>query len=96
MTGGPGPPPPPPLTKISGSAHVLIQILSYCCFIYAGMPYNDYYLGLFWKSLALMTGCILYQLKVLSVKLGGVMCQNSQLSIWNLIISQGIWNLKTV
>ena len=28
------------------------------------------------KSLALMTGCILYQLKVLSVKLGGVMCQN--------------------
>ena len=72
MTDGPG----PPLTKIPGSAHVLIQILSYCCFIYAGMPYNNYYLGLFWKSLALMTGCILYQLKVLSVKLGGVMCQN--------------------
>ena len=68
MTDGPGP--PPPLTN------VLIQILSYCCFIYAGMPYNDYYLELFWKSLALMTGCILYQLKVLSVKLGGVMCQN--------------------
>ena len=47
-----------------------------------------------------MTGCILYQLKVLSVKLGGVMCQNSDskyhLSIWNLIISQGIWNLKTI
>ena len=38
------------------------------------MPYNNYYLGLFWKSLA--TGCILYQLKVLSVKLVGVMCQN--------------------
>ena len=79
MTDGPGPPPPPPpppLTKIPGSAHVLIQILSYCCFIYTGMPYNNYYLGLFWKSLALMTGCILYQLKVLSVKLGGVMCQN--------------------
>ena len=33
MTDGPGPPPPPPLTKIPGSAHVLIQILSYCCFI---------------------------------------------------------------
>ena len=36
----------------------------------------------------------LYQLKVLSVKLGGVMCQNSDsnrhLSIWKLIISQGI------
>ena len=30
----------------------------------------------FLKSLALMTSCILYQLKVLSVKLGGVMCQN--------------------
>ena len=66
MTDGPG---PHPLTKIPGSAHVLIQILSYCCFIYAGMPYNNYYLGLFWKSLALMTSCILYQLKVLSVKL---------------------------
>ena len=26
-----------------------------------------------------MTGCILYQLKVLSVKLGGVMCQNLDL-----------------
>ena len=47
-----------------------------------------------------MTGSILYQLKVLIVKLGGVICQNSdqtsQLPIWNLIISQGIWNLKTV
>ena len=75
MTDGPGPP-PPPLTKIPGSAQVLIQILSYCCFIYAGMPYNNYYLGFFWKRLTLMTGCILYQLKVLSVKLGGVMCQN--------------------
>ena len=38
--------------------------------------HSSYYLGLFWKSLALMTGCILYQLKVLSVKLGGVMSQN--------------------
>ena len=73
MTDGPG---PHPLTKIPGSAHVLIQILGYCCFIYAEMPYNNYYLGLFWKSLALMTSCILYQLKVLSVKLGGVMCQS--------------------
>ena len=60
------------------------------------MPYDNYSLGLFLKSLALMTGCILYQLKVLSVKLGGVMCQNLGLSIWNFIISQGIWNLKTV
>ena len=68
MTDGPG---PHPLTKIPGYAHVLIQILSYCCFIYAGMPYNNYYLGLFWKSLALID-----QLKVLSVKHGGVMCQN--------------------
>ena len=75
MKDGPGTP-PPPLTKIPGSEHVLIQILSICCFIYAGMPYYNYYLGLFLKSLALMTGCILYQLKVLSVKLGGVMCQN--------------------
>ena len=33
------------------------------------MPYDNYSLGLFLKSLALMTGCILYQLKVLSVKL---------------------------
>ena len=31
---------------------------------------------IFLKSLARMTSCILYQLKVLSVKLGGVMCQN--------------------
>ena len=67
MTDGPGPP-PYPLTKIPGSAHVLIQILSYCCFIYAGMPYNNCW-GLFLKRIALMTGCILYQLKVLSVKL---------------------------
>ena len=43
-----------------------------------------------------MTGCILYQLKVLSVKLGGVMCQNSDSKFWNLIICQGIWNLKTI
>ena len=43
------------------------------------MPYNNYYLGLFLKSFGLMTGCILYQLKVLSVKLGGVMCQNLDL-----------------
>ena len=71
-TDGPGPPPPLyPLTKIPGSAHVLIQILSYCCFIYAGMPYNNCW-GLFLKRIALMTGCILYQLKVLSVKLWGV------------------------
>ena len=69
MTYGPG---PHPLTKIPGSA----QILGYCCFIYAEMPYNNYNLGLFWKSLALMTSCILHQLRVLSVKLGGVMCQN--------------------
>ena len=76
MKDGPGPPyPPPPLTKIPGSAHALIQILSYCCFIYAGMPYtgNNCW-GLFLKRIELMIGCILYQLKVLSVKLGGVMC----------------------
>ena len=79
MTDGPGP--PPFLTKIPGSAHVLIQILNCCSFIYAGMPYNNYYLGLFWKSLGLMTGCILYQLKMLSVKLGGVMCQNLDLKM---------------
>ena len=82
MTDGPGPPPPPPplppLTKIPVSAHALIQILSYCCFIHARMPYtcNNCW-GLFVKRIALMTGCILYQLKVLSVKLGDVMCQNS-------------------
>ena len=70
------PPPSTPLTKIPGSAHVLIQILSYCCFIYAGMPYNNCW-GLFLKRIALMTGCILYQLKVLSVKLWAVICQNS-------------------
>ena len=45
-------------------------------FIYAGMPYNNCW-GLFLKMIAFMTGCILYQLKLLSVKLGGVMCQNS-------------------
>ena len=45
-------------------------------FIYAGMQYNNCW-GLFLKTIAVMTGCILYQLKVLSVKLGGEMCQNS-------------------
>ena len=75
MTDGSGPP-PPPSTKIHWSVHALIQILSLCCFIYAGMPYNNCW-GLLLKRIALMTGCILYRLKVLSVKLGGVMCQNS-------------------
>ena len=64
------------MTKIPGSAHVLIQVLSYCCFTYVGMPYNNCW-GLFLKRIVFMTGCILYQLKVLSVKLGGVICQNS-------------------
>ena len=36
-------------------------------------------MGTFLEKDRLMTGCILYQLKVLSVKLGGVMCQNSDL-----------------
>ena len=45
--------------------------------------------------------CILYQLKVLSVKLGGVLCQNSDskypfiyLNLDN--IRRYIWNLKSV
>ena len=75
MTDGPGPPLTPPLTN-PGSVHALIQILSFCWFIFAGMPYYICW-GLFLKRIALMKGCILYQLKVLSVKLRGVMCPNS-------------------